>query len=46
MVGPQTWGMLTGGELSQEAASGTPTLQPLRAARTGEESITARDRSG
>ncbi|MEV7417236.1 peptidoglycan-binding protein [Streptomyces sp. NPDC089919] len=27
VVGPQTWGMLTGGEASQEAAIGTPTLQ-------------------
>ncbi|MEU1232299.1 peptidoglycan-binding protein [Streptomyces sp. NPDC005828] len=27
VVGPQTWGMLTGGEVSQEAAVGTPTLQ-------------------
>ncbi|MFE0256164.1 peptidoglycan-binding protein [Streptomyces sp. NPDC059010] len=27
IAGPQTWGMLTGGELSQEAASGAPKLQ-------------------
>ncbi|MEU6622634.1 peptidoglycan-binding protein [Streptomyces litmocidini] len=27
IAGPQTWGMLTGGERSQEAAAGTPTLQ-------------------
>ncbi|MFJ9721292.1 peptidoglycan-binding protein [Streptomyces sp. NPDC101209] len=27
IVGPQTWGMLTGGELAQEAAAGTPTLR-------------------
>ncbi|MGI5380558.1 peptidoglycan-binding domain-containing protein [Streptomyces sp. CA-251387] len=26
IVGPQTWGMLTGGELAQEGAAGTPTL--------------------
>ncbi|MEV6977470.1 peptidoglycan-binding protein [Kitasatospora sp. NPDC093806] len=27
VVGPQTWGMLTDGELAQEASAGTPTLQ-------------------
>ncbi|WP_053650345.1 peptidoglycan-binding protein [Streptomyces sp. XY431] len=27
IVGPQTWGMLTDGELAQEASAGTPTLQ-------------------
>ncbi|MDX3839525.1 peptidoglycan-binding domain-containing protein [Streptomyces europaeiscabiei] len=27
VVGPQTWGMLSGGEQSEEAAAGTPTLQ-------------------
>ncbi|MFC9398033.1 peptidoglycan-binding protein [Streptomyces sp. NPDC057027] len=27
VVGPQTWGMLTGGEQAEEAAAGTPTLQ-------------------
>lgn len=27
VVGPQTWGMLTGGEVSQEAAVSTPTWQ-------------------
>ncbi|MCX4759133.1 peptidoglycan-binding domain-containing protein [Kitasatospora purpeofusca] len=26
-VGPRTWGMLTDGELAQEASAGTPTLQ-------------------
>ncbi|WP_333777173.1 peptidoglycan-binding domain-containing protein [Streptomyces sp. IBSBF 3136] len=27
IVGPQTWGMLTDGELAQEVSAGTPTLQ-------------------